>query len=90
MPSPDRRKKKAQCAQHWTQRLSHKIREDVLDRVYADGYEGDVDAWVADLLATAARSPQGYLLRVKRKRAGGYLPEDTPDLFTPAEEAEQG
>ena len=47
-----------------------------------EGYADDPDLWISDLLATAARSPQGYVLRfagLRRAQAKELTSESVAD-----------
>lgn len=50
-------------AKHWLDRLSGINLMRVKARIEADGYDGDAEGWLADMLTTACRSPQGFVLR---------------------------
>lgn len=75
----------------WLDRLNEPVRAHVKARIAADGYGDDADAWVCDALTTAARSPQGLLLRIARKP--GSVKEDAAqpdDLFAQKNQAQEG
>ncbi len=63
---------------HWTEPLSTPVRQALNARVNADGYGADVEAWVRDVIATAVRSPQGYVLRFGEAK-GSAKPEASPE-----------
>jgi hypothetical protein len=72
---------------HWTAALSGPVKLRLEERVFADGYGVDADAWVADMLATALRSPQGYVLRFGKAKPAvkaEAAAEDGEDLFSTA------
>lgn len=47
----------------WLKRCSPPVRCRVLERIMSDGYADDPDLWMTDMLTTAQRSPQGFVLR---------------------------
>ncbi len=66
----------------WLKRCSAPVRLRVEQRIREDGYGEDPDQWFADLLATAVRSPQGYVLRfasLKRAQAKELTSESLAD-----------
>lgn len=75
-------------------RLSPFARAVVAARAKADDYGEDVEAWVADMITTAIRSPQGYVLRfakASRAAASGPAVEVVAgDLFGPVLPGEDG
>lgn len=52
----------------WLKRCSPPVKLRVEQRIVEEGYADDPDLWISDLLATAARSPQGYVLRFQGLR----------------------
>lgn len=64
--------------QHWIEALSAPVKLLLMVRVEADGYGTDVEAWVRDVVATAVRSPQGYVLRFSKAKGPAKL-ETSPE-----------
>lgn len=54
----------------WLKRCSAPVRLRVEERLQVEGYEQDPDLWLTDLLTTAVRSPQGFVLRFGSLRRG--------------------
>lgn len=79
----------------WLRRCSAPVRIRVEQRIREEGYEDDPDQWISDLLATAARSPQGYVLRfqgLRRAQAKELTSESLADadLFGAPVGADEG
>lgn len=73
----------------WLRRLSAPVRVLVEDRIRQDGYGDDPDGWIADLLTTARRSPQGHVLRISASKpqvaALAKAAVEETDLFSASE-----
>ena len=67
----------------WLKPLSAHIKVKLQARIEADGYGADAEAWVRDMVTTAARSSQGYILRfTKTKSTDQTAGDDGLELFT--------
>lgn len=67
----------------WLKRCSPPVRVRVQERIISDGYIDDPDQWITDTLATAVRSPQGYMLRfagLRRAQAKELTQESLADV----------
>jgi len=72
----------------WLKRCSPPVRVRVIERIVSDGYHDDPDMWMTDLLTTAQRSPQGFVLRfgsLRRVQVNELTTESLADadLFQP-------
>ncbi len=57
----------------WYKQLPRPIQLIVDERIAADGFAGEPDAWIASILITAKTSPQGFVLRLSLKREAAKL-----------------
>lgn len=73
----------------WFKLLSRPVQLLVEERIRADGFGSEPDAWVAGILTTARHSPQGYVLRLSmNKRQAAELSREAveaADLFAAAD-----